>query len=119
MHPQTIHVIAESVAVGQLSDEAAKALAPHVDVRLREVVQVRFIALHVVSIILYKQSVRGAYVLQRGKQDAAKFMRHAKRGTLTTEDINNALRLRNVQVCLGKCLAAIDTFLMTGDAANH
>lgn len=40
------------------------------------------------------------------QQDAAKFMRHAKRGTLTTEDINNALRLRNVQVCLGKCLAA-------------
>ena len=26
-------------------------------------------------------------------------MRHAKRGTLTTEDVNDALRLRNVQVC--------------------
>lgn len=68
MQPQTIHVIAESVAVGPLSDEAAKALAPHVDVRLREVVQVRFIALHVVSIILYKQSMWGAYVLQCGNR---------------------------------------------------
>ncbi|KAK9843648.1 hypothetical protein WJX81_001006 [Elliptochloris bilobata] len=72
LQPQTIHVIAESVAVGQLSDEAAKALAPHVDVRLREVVQ-----------------------------DAAKLMRHAKRGILTTEDVNNALRLRNVQPLYG------------------
>ena len=25
-------------------------------------------------------------------------MRHAKRGVLTTEDVNNTLRLRNVQV---------------------
>jgi hypothetical protein len=33
-------------------------------------------------------------------QDAAKFMRHAKRSTLTTEDVNDALRLRNVQVRL-------------------
>lgn len=41
VQPQTIHAIAESVAVGRLSDDAAKALAPHVDVRLREIVQAR------------------------------------------------------------------------------
>lgn len=40
VQPQTISVIAESVAVARLGDDAAKALAPHVDVRLREVVQV-------------------------------------------------------------------------------
>lgn len=32
-------------------------------------------------------------------QDAQKFARHAKRTTLTVEDINNALRLRNFEVC--------------------
>ena len=41
VQPQTVHAIAESVAVGRLSDDAAKALAPHVDVRLREIVQAR------------------------------------------------------------------------------
>ena len=41
VQPQTIHAIAESVAVGRLSNDAAKALAPHVDVRLREIVQAR------------------------------------------------------------------------------
>lgn len=33
-------------------------------------------------------------------QDAQKFARHAKRTTLTVEDINNALRLRNFEVCV-------------------
>jgi len=41
VQPQTIHVIAESVAIARLGDDAAKAFAPHVDVRLREVVQAR------------------------------------------------------------------------------
>lgn len=41
-------------------------------------------------------------------QEASKFMRHARRGYLTTDDVNHALRLRNVEVrpaaycwCLG------------------
>lgn len=38
------------------------------------------------------------YDLTESCQEAQKFMRHAKRGHLTTEDINQALRLKNVQV---------------------
>lgn len=32
------------------------------------------------------------------KQEALKFAKHAKRLKLTAEDINNALRLRNIEV---------------------
>ena len=65
----TVLAIAQSLDVGTVSEEAAKALAPDVEYRLRETVQ-----------------------------EAQKFMRHAKRRTLTTDDINQALQLKNVQV---------------------
>ncbi|CAL8472209.1 g11751 [Coccomyxa elongata] len=57
-----VQAFAESVAVGDVTPEAADALAPHLEVRLREIIQ-----------------------------DASKFMRHSKRHTLSTEDINSAL----------------------------
>eukprot|EP00775_Hariotina_reticulata_P010004 gene10004-10158_t len=72
IHPSAIKAIAHSVDIPRLSDEAAKVLAPDVEYRLREVVQ-----------------------------EALKFAKHAKRTTLTTEDINNALRLRNVEPLFG------------------
>lgn len=34
-------------------------------------------------------------------QESLKFMRHAKREVLTTEDVNAALRLRNVEALYG------------------
>jgi transcription initiation factor TFIID subunit 6 len=40
IHPNTIKAIAQSVDIPKLSDEAAKTLAPDVEYRLREVVQV-------------------------------------------------------------------------------
>lgn len=42
--PATIQAIAHSIDIPQLSDEAAKALAPDVEYRLREVIQVRVCA---------------------------------------------------------------------------
>ena len=36
-----------------------------------------------------------------GRSQAKKFMRHAKRRTLTTADVNGALRMRNVEPLLG------------------
>lgn len=40
VQPSTIHAIAQSLEVGTISDEAAKALSPDVEYRLREIVQV-------------------------------------------------------------------------------
>ena len=39
-------------------------------------------------------------MLTLGKE-SLKFMRHAKREVLTTEDVNSALRLRNVEALYG------------------
>lgn len=70
---QFIHVIAQSVPnLPPLRDDAAAALAPDAEYRIREVIQ-----------------------------DALKFMRHAKRRHMTTGDINSALRLRNVEPLYG------------------
>jgi transcription initiation factor TFIID subunit 6 len=65
----SIEAIAESIGLLKLSVEAAKALSPDVDYRLREIIQ-----------------------------DAQKFARHAKRTRITTEDVSNALQLRNFEV---------------------
>ncbi len=40
IQPSTVHAIAQSLEVGTVSDEAAQALSPDVEYRLREVVQV-------------------------------------------------------------------------------
>ncbi|KAK9812628.1 hypothetical protein WJX72_000897 [[Myrmecia] bisecta] len=72
VQPATIQVIADALEQPIVSDEAAKTLAPHVDVRLREIIQ-----------------------------EALKFMRHSKRAVLTTEDLNQAFRLRNVEPVYG------------------
>ncbi|PNW81292.1 hypothetical protein CHLRE_07g349950v5 [Chlamydomonas reinhardtii] len=70
--PGSVRAIALSVDVTYLTEEAAKALAPDVEYRLREVIQ-----------------------------DALKFARHSKRTKLTTQDINDALRLRNIEPLYG------------------
>jgi transcription initiation factor TFIID subunit 6 len=62
--------IAESVGIPNLKDDVATSLAQDVEYRIHEIVQ-----------------------------EAMKFMRHGKRTKLTVDDINNALRVRNVEVC--------------------
>jgi len=65
-------VLAETAGISNLSDDIANALAPDVEYRLREVVQ-----------------------------EAIKFMKHSKRSKLATEDVNNALRVLNVETMYG------------------
>ncbi|KAI9337365.1 hypothetical protein DFJ73DRAFT_849170, partial [Zopfochytrium polystomum] len=68
---ESIHAITESVGI-VLKDAAASALLSDVEYRLREIVH-----------------------------EAKKFMRHSKRTQLKTEDINHALRVKNVEPLYG------------------
>ncbi|KAG2232125.1 hypothetical protein INT48_008867 [Thamnidium elegans] len=66
---ETIKNIGESLGVTNLKDEVATALAQDVEYRVHELIQ-----------------------------EAAKFMRHSKRTKLSVDDVNAALRVKNVEV---------------------
>jgi len=68
----SIKVIAETVGIANLKGEVAEALAADVEYRLRDLVQ-----------------------------EALKFMKHGRRETLSTDDINFALRLRSAEPLYG------------------
>ena len=68
----SIKVIAQHVGIESLADEVARALAPDVEYRLREVIQ-----------------------------DACKFMRHSKRTEISTDDINSSLVMRRCEPLYG------------------
>lgn len=65
---ESIKVIAESIGVGFLPDDAAKELADDVSFKIKKIVQ-----------------------------DAAKFMHHSKREKLSLGDIDNAIKVRNIE----------------------
>ncbi|KAJ4972440.1 hypothetical protein NE237_005614 [Protea cynaroides] len=69
---ETIEVIAQSIGINNLSPDVTLALAPDVEYRLREIMQ-----------------------------EAIKCMRHSKRTTLTADDVDSALSLRNVEPIYG------------------
>ncbi|OMP03169.1 TATA box binding protein associated factor (TAF) [Corchorus capsularis] len=69
---ETIEVIAQSIGINNLSSDAALALAPDVEYRMREIMQ-----------------------------EAVKCMRHSRRNILTTDDVDGALSLRNVEPVYG------------------
>lgn len=66
---ESMKVIAESIGIGNLPDEAAKELADDVSYRLKLIIQ-----------------------------ESAKFMHHAKRQKLSPNDIDHALKINNVEV---------------------
>lgn len=65
---ESIKVIAESIGLNALPDDAARELADDVSFKLKQIVQ-----------------------------DAAKFMHHAKRSKMLTSDIDHSLKVRNVE----------------------
>ncbi|KAK3404394.1 transcription initiation factor TFIID subunit 6 [Eucalyptus grandis] len=69
---ESIEVIAQSIGISNLSPDAALALAPDVEYRLREVMQ-----------------------------EAVKCMRHSRRTVLTVDDVEGALNLKNVEPIYG------------------
>ncbi|CAO3660736.1 unnamed protein product [Rhizopus stolonifer] len=68
----TIKNIGESLGISNLKDETTTALAQDVEYRIHELIQ-----------------------------EATKFMRHSKRTKLTVDDINSALRVKNVEPLYG------------------
>lgn len=71
-NPENIRDIAESVGIASLADNVVDDLARDVDYRLAQVLE-----------------------------EALKFMRHAKRTTLTTQDVSNALKILDVEPLYG------------------
>ncbi|PQP94273.1 transcription initiation factor TFIID subunit 6 [Prunus yedoensis var. nudiflora] len=69
---EAIEVVAQSIGISNLSPEVALALTPDVEYRVREIMQ-----------------------------EAIKCMRHSRRTVLTTDDVDSALKLRNVEPIFG------------------
>ncbi|XP_063977607.1 transcription initiation factor TFIID subunit 6-like isoform X2 [Diachasmimorpha longicaudata] len=86
---ESMKVIAESIGVGNLPDEAAKDLAEDVSYRLKEIIQPSVLTPNYFD---YDDSI---------VQDAAKFMRHGKRQRLTSHDVDHALKIKNIEPTYG------------------
>lgn len=69
---EAIEVVAQSIGITNLSSDVVLVLAPDVEYRVREIMQ-----------------------------EAIKCMRHSRRTSLTSDDVDNALKLRNVEPIYG------------------
>ena len=71
-NPDNVRDVSESVGIASLPEEVLKALSSDVEYRLSQALE-----------------------------EALKFMRHGKRSTLTTRDVNRALEVLNVEPMYG------------------
>lgn len=78
----SIKDVAESLGIMNLRDNIAVALATDVEYRIRDIVQ-----------------------------SASKYMKHSKRSKMSTSDIDNALRQKNIEVCFC-CLTIAAVWLL-------
>ncbi|KAK9673835.1 hypothetical protein RND81_12G192800 [Saponaria officinalis] len=85
---ETIEVIAQSIGINNLSPDAALSVAPDVEFRLRQIIQ-----------------------------EAIKCMRHSKRTVLTAQDVDAAVKLRNVEPIYG--FASNDPLRFKRVAGHH
>ncbi|KAL7327202.1 histone H4-like TAF Taf6, SAGA complex subunit [Mucor circinelloides] len=86
---ETIKNVGESLGITNLKDEVATALAQDVEYRVHELIQ-----------------------------EASKFMRHSKRTKLSVDDINAALRVKNVEPLYGYTCGEAPKFRKTTVNAN-
>lgn len=89
---ESIEVIAQSIGLSTLSPDVSAALAPDVEYRVREVMQVRLISF-TFSYLHFPPSLDFSHL-----QEAIKCMRHARRTTLMAHDVDSALHFRNLEV---------------------
>lgn len=97
---ESMKAMAESVGVGQLQEESCLALSEEVSYRIKEIAQVKqswFKHTHTRTFI-WAECLTSSLSPMSWTQDALKFMHHGKRRKLTTSDIDNALKLKNVEV---------------------
>lgn len=97
---ESMKAMAESVGVGQLQEESCVALSEEVSYRIKEIAQVMKTQATGGDILFMslKKTVLNVFSLFLSLKDALKFMHHGKRRKLTTSDIDNALKLKNVEV---------------------
>lgn len=103
MTKESIEVIAQSIGLSTLSPDVSAALAPDVEYRVREVMQVYH------QLQLYFCPLISSLTCRRNLQEAIKCMRHARRTTLMAHDVDSALHFRNLEVSSSSLLLLFHT----------
>jgi transcription initiation factor TFIID subunit 6 len=98
----TIKVIAETIGITNITDELASALGPDVEYRIRDIVQVS--SIYYLNLIILKE--------------AFKYMHHSKRSKLLCQDVNRALKLKNLESLFGYSNKTPLNFQKAGNS-NH